>query len=156
MTCEICGNEVSVDARFCGSCGNEVGDGDIADAALILDALHGQLAPFGTVVLLEGGGARRPRALRLGLDHEGLLTEADQQRFVDLLTEILVWDGFLHAVMMVSGTPQSCVWHVVNGDLFALRAGHAMAVLLYYDALAVTDPNGQLIWEVADAQPIAH
>jgi hypothetical protein len=154
-SCGICGNQMSVEARFCAACGNEVGGEEIAtDAAMILHALPQSLAPFGVVVLLEGGRGRRPRVLQLTADQEGLLTEQDQQRFVGLLSEILVWDGYLHAVLTIAGKPRSCVWHVINGDLFPLPAEHAMAVLLYYEALAVTDPQGQTMWEAADAEHI--
>jgi hypothetical protein len=154
-SCDVCGNEVSVGARFCSSCGNDVDHEGEIDVSSVLARLQRQLAPFGPIVLLEGSRSRRPRRLALLSDNQGLLTEGDQQGFMTFLAELLVWDGYLHGILSIGGQPASCVWHIVNGDLFPLRADHARAVLLYHEDLSMVAPTFDTIGETTDAPPIS-
>jgi hypothetical protein len=113
--------------------------------------LHEDLTPFGLVALMEGPHQRRPRTLLLTADAEAFLTVDDQERFTRLFEEIVPWEGYLHAALAIGGEPTSCVWHILNGDVFPLSADHARAMLLYRLDLAGNDQNGRLRWPLSSA-----
>ena len=53
-----------------------------------------------------------------------------------LLEETLAWDGYLFAdVRTLVSTDAQSVWHVLNGEVFALDADHGASLLIYLDAL---------------------
>jgi hypothetical protein len=98
-------------------------------------ALEVIAAPFGPVVLVERAGTKRSRRCELVTDGNGRISSFDRTRLVPLLDETLIWDGFLCAGARDRGL---CVWHIVNGDAFALGAEHAATMLAYLEALRPT------------------
>ncbi len=65
----------------------------------------------------------------------------------------MAWDGYLFTTVAVGDSDQSvsCVWHVLNSDLFPLEADHAQSLLLYLDYLAPTGWSLANVDRVGDA-----
>jgi hypothetical protein len=105
-------------------------------AGSVIAALEGVLAPYASVVLVERPGQKRPRRCEIAADERGRIGDAELARFMPLLEDTLVWDGYLFAEVRAQAPPSAqSVWHVLNGDVFALDADHAASLLLYLDAL---------------------
>lgn len=101
-----------------------------------LDALEAMLAPFSPVVLVERPGSKHERRCEVVTGPDGQLSDMDADHLAPLLEEALTWDGFLLAVVRSSeGVAAPCVWHVLNGDFFALAPEHASSLLDYLDGL---------------------
>jgi hypothetical protein len=102
----------------------------------VVAALEGVLAPYAAVVLVERPGHKRPRRCEVVANESGRIDDAERMRFVSLLEDSLVWDGYLFAQVRAQYSPHApCVWHVLNNETFPLAAEHAASVLLYLEAL---------------------
>jgi hypothetical protein len=138
--CAHCGQALGSTQRFCHNCGSPTPSAPVASPEsttdATLDALEALLAPFSPLVLLERPGTKHSRRCEVVTGPDGQLSDFDTSRLVSLLEEALIWDGFLLAVIRtVMGAPCPCVWHVLNGELFALGADHGASVLDYLEAL---------------------
>jgi hypothetical protein len=102
----------------------------------VVAALEGVLAPYAAVVLVERPGQKRPRRCEVVANERGRIDDAERMRFVPLLEDSLVWDGYLFAQVRTQYSPHApCVWHVLNNETFPLDADHGASVLLYLEAL---------------------
>lgn len=137
--CGQCGAALGPGQPFCSGCGAATGAREAATdevAGSVVRALEGVLAPYGSVVLVERPGQKRSRRCEVAANERGQLGAVELERIVPLLEETLVWDGFLFAEVRAERTPGvQCVWHVLNGDVFALDADHAVSLLVYLDVL---------------------
>jgi hypothetical protein len=102
----------------------------------VVAELEGVLAPYASIVLVERPGQKRPRRCEIAANERGRIGAAERALFEPLLEDTLVWDGYLFAEIRMQDSPNApCVWHVLNGEIFALDADHGASLLLYLEAL---------------------
>jgi predicted RNA-binding Zn-ribbon protein involved in translation (DUF1610 family) len=162
FACPECGAVFVGEARFCRGCGTERPHRDAPGAGHWVDASfegesHAEavlvglnLAPFGAIVLAHRPGTKKFRRCEVLTDGYGNLPNDERQRLVGLLVDSFVWDGYLYATVLIDDANHqlSCIWHVLNGELFPLTADHAQSLLLYVDGLA---PSG---WSEPDLENV--
>jgi Double zinc ribbon len=157
-TCGICGQPLAPQARYCPACGNAA-DGDHErddeDEPLppdaYVDAVIAILAVDGAIVLINGPSVRRRLRLEAIADVGGLLPFGDRERLIHTLSELINQEGYLYADVTDTQGSRAAVWHILNGEIFGLRAGHAEAVLFSFDSLTPTRWFPQRFDELMDA-----
>jgi RNA polymerase subunit RPABC4/transcription elongation factor Spt4 len=150
-TCATCGGHLTAEARFCPACGNSTAESNEVPLFAVVDVLERILSPSGATVLIGNPAKRSSRRLEVYADPNGILTSSDKERLRSLLSELIIWDAYLHSEVVIDGRTVSCVWHIINGDIFPLTAGHGGAILLYYDAVLPKGSTAVEFDEAADA-----
>lgn len=139
LRCDGCGTFVLIEQQFCMNCGtpNPGARVPLENLGLsVVAALQSVMIPYGSLVLVEKPGSKRSRRCEVRIDGDRRLSRDDLAQLLPLLEETLIWDGYLFAVIQgPDSPPASCVWHVLNGDLFGLSAEHASSLLMYLEAL---------------------
>jgi hypothetical protein len=145
--CAVCGLDLVITAAFCSACGNPIDSPDQISVPRALNALERILTPGGSTVLLENPLRKRFKRVEVYANEMGQFGLADRDLLVEVLTEVLAWDGYLHSEVTLGNEFFSCVWQIINGGIFALSDEHASALLYYFDPLL---PEGTIADEADD------
>lgn len=100
---------------------------------------------------MRGPSVRRRVHVELVADSGGLLSYEDWGRATAVLSELIEHEGYIYADISQPEAQGACVWHILNGDVFGLRADHAEAVLFYFDSLLPTSWTRDRVDELMDA-----
>jgi hypothetical protein len=130
-------------------------EGDIAEDESyfhdVVSALEDLMAPEATTILYGGPPKKRPMRLEVFADEQGAITWDDREGLVRLLSDVATWEGYLRSEVRGEQSTNVCIWHVVNGGIFPLKAEHASAVADYQAPLLPTEGESTIPYEVADA-----
>ncbi len=162
FVCSRCGLKMLQPSLVCSSCGNPVGSADnisgedgsdeqsvLYDAVAALEEL---LVPGGSTILVGGSSRRGQRRIEIVTDDSGRFPLDDHAELIELLTELISEECYLRSDVQLEQGPAVCVWHMVGGALFPLKADHAGAVLQFQNGLWPT--GGTSDFAVGDAPPI--
>jgi hypothetical protein len=116
-----------------------------------VDAVLAQLAAAGAIVLINGPSVKRRLRLESVADFGGLVPYGDRELLIGALSGLINLEGYLYADVADPAGPRARVWHILNGDIFGLKADHAEAVLFTFDSLAPTRWSQDRYDELIDA-----
>ena len=155
-SCEECGGPLMPDSQFCPTCGKSVDEAGLVSVSKIIDELKQIATPFGATVLSSKPERWKTQRVEVQADEDGLLAPSERERLHALLSKLLFQDSYLCSEVTVEDKSVLCVWHVIGGGAFPLKADHAESVLLLYESLLPKDSTVEESDEIVDAPSLTN